>query len=201
MSGRYGQFVYYMEQYPNLTDVELVALLNRGDQKAFEAIYRKYARDLYRYARKNIAIKEDCEEIIQEIFESLWARRESLHHVTVLNAYLFRMVKYKVIRYFQHNKVKKKYAEHYTLFEAVYDTIREEEREPLAIQSMIESSLSQLPERCQLAVKLRLTENLSNGDIARRMNIKKSTVENYMVTALGHLRASYQNLIKSGSLP
>jgi len=41
-------------QHSDDTDVELVALLTAGDKKAFEAIYRKYAKDLYRFARKNI---------------------------------------------------------------------------------------------------------------------------------------------------
>lgn len=179
--------------YQNQNDIELIVLLSIGDQKAFEAIYRRYASDLFRYARKSIALKEDCEEIIQDIFESLWIRREDLSHITVLNAYLFRMVKYKVIRYIQHNSVKKKYTEHYRLFEALYETTIAEEDEPSPVQAMIKKALAQLPERCQLAIKLRLNENLSNSDIAIRMNIKKSTVENYMVAALSHLRTSIQS--------
>jgi RNA polymerase sigma-70 factor (ECF subfamily) len=183
-----------MNSYQNLSDTRLATLLNTGDKIAFEAIYRKYAAGLYRYARKNIGVREDCEEIIQEVFESLWTRRESLGHVTVLNAYLFRMVKYKVIRYFQHHAVRKKYEEHFKLFEAVYQNIREEERDPSSVLAVLEERIARLPERCQFALKLRLTENLSNSDIARRMNIKKSTVENYFVAALRYLRGSYQNL-------
>src|SRR5258706_13678882 len=121
---------------------------------AFEAIYRTYAPGLYRYARKNISVKEDCEEIIQEIFESLWTRRESLGHVTVLNAYLFRMVKYKVIRYFQHHAVRKKYEEHFKLFEAVYGSIWEEERDMSFVLSVLENGMDRLPGPCQFAFKL-----------------------------------------------
>jgi len=183
-----------MQNYQNYSDALLVRLLSAGDKKAFEAVYKRYASNLYAYARKNIAVKEDCEEIIQEIFESLWTRHSKLVHVTTLGSYLFRMVKYKVIRYFQHNAVKRKYAEHYKLFEAVYDSTNGGESELSDIQAMIERSISELPERCQLAIKLRLVENLSNHDIAIRMNIKKSTVENYMVTALRHFRASYQSM-------
>lgn len=186
-----------MKPYHDHNDPELLALLIQGDDKAFEAIYRRYVSLLYRYARRNVPINEDCEEIIQEIFESLWKRHEDLHHVTALDAYLFRMVKYKVIRYFRHSQVKKKYAEHYSLFEAVYNATAEGERDPSALQSMLDRSLAELPERCQQAVKLRLAENLSNSDIATRMNIKKSTVENYMVTAVSHLRASFKDLLKA----
>jgi RNA polymerase sigma-70 factor (ECF subfamily) len=186
-----------MNLYQNHSDTELIALLTEGDRGAFEVIYRKYASDLYRYARKNISVKEDCEEIIQDVFESLWTRHDELSHVTVLSAYLFRMVKYKVIRYFQHSAVKKRYAEHYLLFEAIYESSSLEEKDGSRVLSLIDKGLADLPERCRMAVKLRLTEDLSNGDIAKRMNIQKSTVENYMVTAFNHLRTLYPNLYKA----
>ncbi|AYB32025.1 sigma-70 family RNA polymerase sigma factor [Chryseolinea soli] len=173
------------------TDMELLTLFINGHEQAFNTIYRRYAGKLYTYARKSISVKEDCEEIVQDIFESIWNRREKLTHLTALEAYLFGMVKYKVIRYFHHSLVKRKYEEHYKFFEAVYDSMDDVEKEPSIIQNIIDNGLSELPERCQQAIKLRLIENLSNADIAKRMNIKKTAVENYMVTALNHLRASY----------
>src|SRR5688500_750963 len=102
---------------PENDEQNLVALLIGGDEKAFEIIYRRYANRLYGYVRRSIAVKEDCEEIVQDVFESLWKRHQELSHVTILDAYLFKMVKYKIIRYFQHSSVKRKYAEHYRLFE------------------------------------------------------------------------------------
>lgn len=186
-----------MNPYLNYSDNDLVDLLITGDKAAFEAIYHRYAGALYKFARRNISMKEDCQEIIQDIFETLWSRHRDLGHVASLDAYLFRAVKYKVIRYFQHSKVKKKYMEHYRLFEAVYESSEKAERDPLALQAMIEKGLANLPERCRFAVMLRLTENLSNADIACRMNIKKTTVENYMGTAYKYLRSNYPNLFRS----
>jgi RNA polymerase sigma-70 factor (ECF subfamily) len=186
-----------MNPYHNDSDAQLVALLISGDDRAFEVIYQRYAATLYRYARKNITVREDCEEIIQEVFESLWKRHDGLQHITALDAYLFRMVKYKVVGYFRHSNVKKKYAEHYRLFEALYNSVDEVDRTSATLQAMIDRGLSSLPERCRLAVKLRLDENLSNGDIARRMKISKSTVENYMVVAVSHLRTSLKSLRKA----
>lgn len=187
-----------MNPYQDHTDTDLISLLIQGDEKAFETIYRRYASELYRYAGKNIPSKEDCEEIIQDVFESLWARHQELHHVTALNAYLYRMVKYKVIRYFQHSKVKKTYADHYRLFEAVYNTQEEGVGDSAAFQEMLEKGLARLPERCQMAIRLRLKENLSNTEIAERMSITKATVENYMVTAVSQLRTIIPKLYKPG---
>lgn len=175
----------------NPTDAELVAALNRGDKKAFEIIYRTYVSPLTRYARKNIYTKEDCEEIIQEIFESLWARHKTLR-IEVLHSYLMKMVRYKIIRYYQHAAIKRKYAEYFILFEAVYNQLDHvDAADASPVQALIDKSITQLPGRCQAALQLRLKENLSNVEIAKRMNISKKTVENYIVMALNHLRTSF----------
>jgi RNA polymerase sigma-70 factor (family 1) len=187
-----------MNPHQDHTDAELVALLNAGSKSAFEYIYNTYASELFRYIQRNITTREDCEEILQDVFESLWARHKDLK-IGSLRAYLFTMVRYKVIRYFRHNKVKRNYEKHFILFEAVFDYLYEEEEEtidPAALNTFLENTLPELPERCQAAFKLRLNENLSNAEIASRMNIKKDTVENYMTRALSHLRQSYHKAYK-----
>jgi DNA-directed RNA polymerase specialized sigma24 family protein len=105
------------------------------------------------------------------------------------------MIKYKVIRYFQHSLVKRKYEEHYKLFEDIYDSIEGFENEPSLFQKIIDNGLARLLERVGMAMKLRLSENLSNEEISKRMNIKKIVVEKYIGIAKKHLRTSYDNFI------
>ena len=181
-----------MSPVGNHTDAELVMALHRGDRKAFETMYRKYVSDLYRYARKNIPAKEDCEEIIQEVFESLWERHESLAIQTSLKGYLMGMVRYKIIHYFRKSALKKKYAEHFMLFEAVYAEGGGENSNHADIQAAIEKVMNDLPDRCREALRLRLSEELSNRDIAIRMNITTRTVEGYMFHAYNHIRMCYR---------
>ena len=190
-----NQSVFCMKELQDHTDIELMALLITGSEKAFQTIYSRYAAKLYRYARKNIALKEDCEEIVQEVFVSIWVRRENLTNVTALEAYLFRMVKYKVIRYFQHSLVKRKYEKHYKLFEDIYDSIEGFKNEPSLFQKVVDKGLASLPDRIGMAMKLRLSENLSNEDIAKQMNIKKIVVEKYIGIAKKHLRTCYDSFI------
>jgi len=46
------------------------------------------------------------------------------------------------------------------------------------IHLMIERGIEQMPERVHTATRLRLKENLSNKEIALRMNITNKTVNN-----------------------
>jgi RNA polymerase sigma-19 factor, ECF subfamily len=169
------------------TDAELVALLNQGDRKAFEIIYRKYVYELLQFARKNIPVQEECEEIVQEVFTSIWARHRELK-IQALRVYLFSMVKFMTVKYFQRQTLRRRYSEHYKLFEALYDDTIQESFDSPSVREKIERSLASLPERCQTAIRLRLNENLSNGDIARRMKVTKKTVANYVVMFTSHFR-------------
>jgi RNA polymerase sigma-70 factor (family 1) len=178
-----------------LDDVALVLRLREGDTGAFEMIYCQYASDLFAYARKNIQAKEDCEEIIQDVFESLWSRRGDLH-VTSLRHYLFSMVRYKLIRHFHSKRLKRRYAEHFLLFESVYDNAGENERDPETLRLRIEETIAALPERCQVAMRLRFHENLSNTEIAQRMNITKRAVEKHMYKAFEYFRNNNIRLVK-----
>jgi RNA polymerase sigma-70 factor (family 1) len=170
---------------------ELVAELRSSDsKKAFEVIYRHYVNQLHSFARRNINDQAACEEIIQDVFESLWTRRESLN-ITSLRHYLYSSVRYKIIRYFQHNAVKKKYADHFRFFETVYDSIEANEQpDPDQLLQKLDHYIEALPERCRIAFRFRMHENLSNGQIAERMNIGKKTVELYMFKAFAHIRAT-----------
>lgn len=185
-----------MNSCPNHTDEELVDLLRQGDSAAFESIYRKYVKDLFVYALRRIRVREDCEEIVHDVFESLCKRRETLA-ILSLKHYLFNSVRYMVIRYFSHQGVKQKFAEYYRLFEAMYAPMDERvHRDPNAIRGVLLRYLEGLPERCQEAIRLRLTENLSNGEIAKRMHVSKGTVELYISKAFRHFRTSYDEIFR-----
>jgi RNA polymerase sigma-70 factor (family 1) len=190
---------FFMELYRDDSDAAILGALKKGDRKAFEVIYYKYVPELFAYARRNISSKEDCEEIIQDVFASIWARRETMK-VDTLRYYLLSMVKYKIVRYFQHSAVKRKYLDHYRAFEAVYVDLEDHSVDPDALQKLIDERLVELPERCQVAFRLRLHQNLSNTDIAHRMNITKKTVEVYMFQAFKHLRASCRTHLKHSEL-
>ncbi len=186
-----------MNPYLKYLDMELTDLLRQGDTQAFETIYRRYAGDLFSYALRKIRVREDCEEIVHDVFESLWKRREHLA-ITSLRQYLFTSVRYMVIRYFSHRDVRRRFADHYRLFEAIYDTVGDEAlRDSRAICATLLDHIQVLPERCQEAIKLRLIENLSNGEIAERMHINKGTVELYISKAFSHFRASYDKIFKT----
>lgn len=175
-------------------DEVLMNLLREGNRQAFAAIYNRYVDELYRHAKRVLANKEDCEEILQEVFEYLWKNHKTIN-IKSLRAYLYKAVANKVTDHLKKGYLHKRYVEHFQLFEAVYSNADNTE----SVEQIIESGLRQLPERVQLAIRLRLTENLTNDEIAQRMQVTNKTIENYMHQVYTHFRATYSLLLRANT--
>lgn len=169
----------------------LLSLLNSGDQRAFEAIYDCFADRLYQYAYSRIRVKETSEEIVQEIFVSLWVRRGSLEITASLDSYLFGAAKHKILSHIRSERVRKKYAAELARFAAErMDNSSEELLELKDLEQTIKERISELPEKCQAVFRMSRMEHEPIQRIAERMNISSRTVENYISQALKHLRVS-----------
>src|SRR5687768_3361862 len=94
----------------NLIDPqELLLLLKKNNFQAFEVLMNKYSYELYKYAAKAIGNKEDAEDIVQELFIDLWDGRQSLLIQTTLDAYLFGVLKKKLLRRYRDKGIEQKH--------------------------------------------------------------------------------------------
>ncbi|WP_173003048.1 RNA polymerase sigma factor [Chitinophaga sp. SYP-B3965] len=80
-------------------DIALLALLKDGDETAFTEIYNHYWEPLYFMAHKRLQSAQDAEEIVQQVFLTLWQKRADLS-IQSLPFYLAAMVRYAIYRHF-----------------------------------------------------------------------------------------------------
>src|SRR5690606_39180832 len=82
-----------MMNYENHTEEHLLTLLGRDDELAFTEIYNRYWKKLYAMAYERLKSKELAEDVVHEVFTSLWQRR---HEAVIksLNAYLAAATRY-----------------------------------------------------------------------------------------------------------
>lgn len=79
-------------------DIALLTLLKDGDETAFAEIYNQYWERLYFMAHKRLQSAQDAEEIVQQVFLTLWHKRASLV-IQSLPFYLAAMVRYATYRH------------------------------------------------------------------------------------------------------
>ncbi|WP_353197723.1 RNA polymerase sigma-70 factor, partial [Parapedobacter defluvii] len=170
-------------------NTQLLEALRNGDVKAFEQIYLQMGEKLLHYVHSRVQNREVSEELVQEIFVSLWSRRHELGRGIVLEPYLFSAAKYKILSHIRSEKVRQRYAEHFALFVAQQHANTTADLLDMAdLEAVIEERISTLPPKCQQAFRMSRFAHKSIAEIADEMDISARTVENYITKALKYLR-------------
>src|SRR5690554_2201705 len=80
-----------MNKIPHIADEEdLVQRIRKGDQKAFEVLYRSYYFDLCEFTHRYVRLPAVCEEIVQDLFLNIWRRKEELYPKGSCRSYLYK---------------------------------------------------------------------------------------------------------------
>jgi len=178
-----------MRMYNKLSDVELTALLKEGDKAAFNEIYSRYNALLYVYAfRITNGEENDAKDMVQELFISLWEKRETVVFSSSLSSYLYTAVRYKFLKLVAHRKVRTEYAEDFlnVMQEGIAATdlyILDKE-----LMAEVEQHVNALPEKMARIFRMSRFEFKSTEEIAAEMNLSEKTVRNLMSSAVKTLR-------------
>jgi RNA polymerase sigma factor (sigma-70 family) len=181
-------------------DTQLEALwlqrLQQNDEQALAAIMRKYYTALYNYGARftnDEALVKDC---IQEVFISLWQRRENAAAILSPRYYLLRAVKNKVLKSLHKHTITTGSMES----ESAYDFLQEFSVEKLIIDkqmseeqaTILRKAMAQLSKRQHELIYLKFYQHLDHAQIAGLMNLNRQSVYNLLHEAIQKLRSLWQ---------
>ena len=179
-----------MNTYSNLSDNELLDLLKEDQQQALSALYYRYWDKLLSVAGNRLDHPEIAEECVQDVFFSLWQRRNDLKLKYSLATYLAVAVKYQVIKQLdkqyrlQDRKDKSLYPK-----EELYTPSADEYLLERELMERIEAAVNRLPEKCRIVFKLSREQGMTNKQIAADLDISEKTVEAHLSKAIKDLRS------------
>lgn len=177
-----------MGQYKAFTDLELMAAVKTGDHLAFAEIYDRYWDKLFYVAARKLDQLEDAEEVVQNIFISLWNRRLTLEISSTLSSYLSVSIKYRVIKVLEKQYHQRKYAD--TLKKnGLLDDSTQEWLEFMELKDQLEQLMLELPNKCQLVYRMSREQGFSQKEIAGKLDISEKTVEAHLGKATKTIRA------------
>lgn len=139
-------------------------------------------------AAKKIRSGDEAKDLVQDLFVSLWLKRETLIVNTSLSAYLFTAIRYKVINYIEANIVKQDYVD--SLDKAVidYDNSTREKIACNELESLLQTGINTLSPKVREVFELSRKEHLSVNEIAEKLQVSHQTVKNQISKALKTLR-------------
>ncbi len=146
----------------------------------------------------NIAYKKTgnaaaAEELAQDVFLSFYRQMPALRADTVPENYLFIALKNRIFNY--HRQLLQQLRKEQALWKDTPFQTREVnlQLELKELQTYIKARIQELPPQCRAVFLLSREAQLSNKEVAERLNISVNTVEQHMRKALRILRASLGN--------
>ncbi len=181
-----------MGQYSGHSDNELADLLRLDDRMAFNELYERYWKSLYQMTWNVLRDRDTCMEVIQVVFVWIWEHRLNLEMRSPA-VYIRFAVKYKTIDILRSNRVREACFVNLQSLDTDFLISKEAHLEIKELKAVIAKLSSSLPERARLIFELSRNEELSNREIATKLNISEKTVENQMTIALRKLRAGMKS--------
>jgi RNA polymerase sigma-70 factor (family 1) len=182
--------VLHIKNYHNDSDPELISLWKKGDEKAFDCLYKRYVVYLTNIASKkttSIDIAKDC---VQEVFLSVYHRKDELQTTTSLKSYLYTALQHKIYNHYQKVLTRTKYEHAASVDLKIVGNNSNEEFESKDLEKQIQERILNLPPQCRKVFLLSREEQLPYKEIAKQLNISVNTVDQHIQKALRILKNS-----------
>ncbi|WP_195406010.1 RNA polymerase sigma-70 factor [Bacteroides congonensis] len=171
----------------------LLSAVQRGDQKAFDTLFRRYYPMLCAYGHRFVDL-EDAEEIVEDSLLWIWENRETLVIESSLNSYLFKMVYRRALNKLAHIDATQRADTRFyeEMQEMLQDTDYYQVEE---LTRRIEEAVAALPESYREAFVMHRFRDMSYKEIAETLGVSPKTIDYRIQQALKQLRTDLKDYL------
>ena len=177
-----------------LNDKEFISSLKKGDSKGYQFLVTSYHQKLCVYANSLTNDSDLAEDIVQNVFMSIWKNRNKLKDQFAVKSYLYKSVYNEFIDQYRKKKavltLEKKHIDALT-----YIVEEEDEKSLEKLISIVKKEIDKLPPKCKQTFLLSKEEGLTNLEISQYLNISIKSVEAHITKAFSVLRKSIGNKV------
>jgi len=186
-----------MRDYSSHSDQELIGLLKDGDERAFDGLYYRYWERMLHFAHQKTGNFMDAENVVQEVFVSLWNRREVLDIKSDFSHYLIVSIKYRIIRLLEKQRSLRIALEQDLSSIDILDDSTQQYLELEELKAQLEKHIGQLPEKAALIFRLSKEEGLTHKQIADQTGISERAVNDSLVKTKKSLMLSLRSYLNT----
>lgn len=161
--------------------------IRQDDEKAFAELFNRHWRKAHMMAYSKVHNKHVTEEIVQDLFITLWDKRASLS-IQNISSYFYTSIKNKSLNYIESCVVRKKYWEHYKTFAPQSEESTDNIIEYNELLEAIEQGMEHLPKKTKRIFQLNRLEGRSISEIAKLLNLSEKAIEYHLTISLKQLR-------------
>jgi len=162
--------------------------LLRVNGDTFELIYKQFWKKLYYLCYQKIGDSEIAQDLVHDLFRSVWERRRELIITDSIEKYLVRSIKYKISGYFREKIQQERNLGESQLYVRESESVTEKQVAYSFLSQELKVLVERLPERCRLIYKLSREDGLNNREIAASLLVSEKTVESQITKAMSYIR-------------
>lgn len=171
-----------------ISDHDLVSFFQEGNEEAYIEIYNRYKWLLHTHAYKKLGDRDAANDIVQDLFTSLWLKRHDVFITTTLSAYLYTAVRNRVLNIIEHRAVESKHIDSLLNYANSYVAATDHLVREKQLMEIIEKEIAGLPPKMREVFELSRKSHLTHREIADQLDISEETVKKQVKNALKILR-------------
>lgn len=162
------------------------------DESAFHSLFDLHWKRLVAFCQYHTNDNEIAMDIVQDIFCSLWNRKDTLQVHGDIEHYLYRAARLKISDFFREKY--KQNNQQVCLSQAACNLVNNTEETIYYrdLDRFIEGLVNKLPCRCKQIYTLSRNSGLRIPEIASQLNLSEKTVEAHLTKALRFLKENIQ---------
>lgn len=178
-----------------MNEDQLWKTFTSGNDSKFRTLFDLFYPVLCLYAKQFIDNKEINEDIVQNVFVSLWEKRNKLLIGTSIRNYLLISVRNQCFDYLRRLEYMHQYTD-YQLFQHAQDSASSDEVYLLSeLQEQLEQALEKLPEIYRIVFEMRHLEGKDYAEIAEALKISTRTARRYNSATTDLLKNKFKDYL------
>lgn len=182
--------------YKNIKDLQRRIAVYE-DETAYKELFLILFNSLTRFSTGIIQSRETAEEIVSDVFISIWNNRSQLNEIEDIQLYIFIAVKNNSLRKLkqQNRNTTISLDEMSIELDSFYQNPEDKFLSDESMQQ-IETAINHLPHRAKLIFKLAKEDRMRYKDIASLLNISVKTVDHQLSIALRKIAVAIGSAIR-----
>jgi RNA polymerase sigma-70 factor, ECF subfamily len=182
-----------MKDFILYSDEKLIQEIRADNMFAFDVLYKKYSKRLYRFGYSILKSREEAENLVQDVYLNLWENRHKVEKGSSIKYYLFTIAHNSAISIIRKKIKESEFVEYLKSLQEVNEEPVNVELEYNELTNKLDEIIQTLPHRQKEVYLLHRVEGLKYNEIAERLHISVNTIENHMSRALKTIREKLGN--------
>jgi RNA polymerase sigma-70 factor, ECF subfamily len=179
----------------SLSDVELVTSLKAGEHAALSKIYDRYGDAMYWFAVRLLGQPQEAEDLLQEIFTTLWDKCTYQSERGSLKTYLMMLVHSRGLDRLRSRKSQIQRQQRLQVYTPLNDPLTPlDHATDSEVTQRVRAALGELPENQRQALEMAYYGGLTQVEIAQRLNVPVGTVKSWFRLSFDKLRRKLADL-------